>query len=190
MTWFREVDRWFLAHVLPHESAYRSRARRLSNDHDAAQDLVQEAYAKILSLPNWQSIIDPRSYTLRTVSNLGIEQIRRSRVVTIRQIANLNAIDHADPAPDPYAVAAGRNELRHVIAAIDRLPEHCREVIRLRKIEGMPPTAIAAHLGISLSTVEKRIARGLTLLMDMIAQVRDASVHDDAEDRTTIVACD
>lgn len=188
MTWFRDVDRWFLAHVLPHENAYRSLARRLTNDHDAAQDLVQEAYAKILGLSNWRSINSPRSYTLRMVSNLGIEQIRRSRIVSLKQIANFNSIDHADPAPDPYAVAAGRIELQRVMAAVDRLPERCRQVIKLRKIEGMTPTAIAAHLDLSLSTVEKRLARGLILLMEMVAQAPEL-LHA-SEDRRPSVACD
>jgi len=165
MTWLREVDQWFLAHILPHEPAYLALAQRLVGDADAAHDLVQESYAKMLAADNWRSIANPRAYVRRIVRNLGIEQIRRARIVTIQQIANINALDHPDQAPDSFSVVAGRDELKQVTAALDRLPPLCRQALVMRKFEDLSPREIAARLGLSLSTVEKRIARGLLLLM-------------------------
>jgi RNA polymerase sigma-70 factor (ECF subfamily) len=165
MTWLREVDQWFLAHVLPHEPSYLALAQRLTRDMDTAHDLVQEGYVKMLAADNWRSIANPRAYVRRIIHNLGIEQIRRARIVTLQQIANLNTLDHLDQAPDSFSVAAGRDELKHVTAALDRLPPACRQALIMRKFEDLSPREIATRLGLSLSTVEKRIARGLVLLM-------------------------
>ena len=61
-----------------------------------------------------------------------------------------------------------RNRLR-VIEAVDRLPEQCRRVVTLRKMEGLSPSQIAVRLNLSISTVEKHLAKGLALLTKALA---------------------
>ncbi|WP_228279113.1 RNA polymerase sigma factor, partial [Acinetobacter baumannii] len=73
-------------------------------------------------------------------------------IVPMRQFAALEELDFPDPAPDSFAVAAGREELRRMMAALGTLPPACRRVLLLRKFEEMPPRAIAEKLGLSLST--------------------------------------
>ena len=50
-----------------------------------------------------------------------------------------------------------------VVEALKRLPEHYRSVIEL-KLDGLSEQAIAAKLGISISTVKGRRMRGIALL--------------------------
>lgn len=163
MGWLREIDRWFMAEVLPHASAYRARAAHFCG-RDDAEDLVQEAYARVLSTPDYRAIITPRSFVLTIVHNLALERLRRANVVRIELLASLDMLDIVDPAPDAFAIAAGRSELRRLQRLIDALPPQCARVMHMRKIQGMPPTAIAEALSISVSTVEKHIAKGLTLI--------------------------
>lgn len=40
MSWLRDIDRWFMAEVLPNARSYRMRAARLLGA-DGADDLVQ-----------------------------------------------------------------------------------------------------------------------------------------------------
>ncbi len=56
--------------------------------------------------------------------------------------------------------------LGRLAEAFDRLPDRCRRVIWLRRVEDMPQKAIAAALGISEKTVEKQIAKGTRLIAD------------------------
>lgn len=163
MSWLRDIDRWFMAEVLPHAAAYRARAAHFCG-RDDADDLVQEAYARVLKTPDYRNILAPRAFVLTVIHNLALERLRRANVVRIELLASLDVLDVADPAPDAFAVASGRLELQRLLGLIDALPPQCARVMHMRKVQGLPPTAIAQALSISVSTVEKHIAKGLALI--------------------------
>lgn len=164
MSWLRPIDAWFAASILPHEAELLRHARRWTIEEDEARDLVHEAYAQLLQLDAWDHILNPAAYATRMVRNIALQRMRRARIVPMRQFAALEETAHADPAPDSFAIAAARDELRRIMVAIEALPPACRRVILLRKLEGMGPRDIAFTLGISLSTVEKHVSRGMVLL--------------------------
>ena len=62
-----------------------------------------------------------------------------------------------------------RQELQQLEQAIAQLPEGCRAVLLLRKIELLSHQEIADRLGIAVSTVEKQHARALRLLRGSLA---------------------
>ncbi|MBT0669287.1 RNA polymerase sigma factor [Novosphingobium profundi] len=163
MSWLRDIDRWFLSEVLPHASAYRARAARFCG-RDEADDLVQEAYARVLDSNDFRSIQSPRGFVLTIVRNLALERLRRANVVRIDYLASLEVLDLVDPSPDAFTVSSDRSELRQLLLLIEQLPPQCGRVLHMRKIQGMSPVQIAEALSISLSTVEKHIAKGLALV--------------------------
>jgi len=69
---------------------------------------------------------------------------------------------HSD-SPDE-SLQAGILEERLQEAVRNRLPEKCREVFLLSRVEGMSNAEISEHLGISVKTVENQITRGLKIL--------------------------
>lgn len=152
-----------MADVLPHAGAYRAKAAHFCGCDDA-DDLVQEAYARVLNTPDYRAIVTPRAFVLAIIHNLALERLRRANVVRIDLLASLEALDVADPAPDAFAVAAGRSDMQQLLQLIDGLPPQCARVIRMRKVQGMAPAAIAEALSLSVSTVEKHIAKGLALV--------------------------
>ena len=169
MAWLRDIDRWFVTSVLPYADNYRAYARKLTGDEADAEDLVQEAYAKVLAVPDWKRLEAPERFVLTIIRNLAYERFRRAKVVGIRQIGVLEMDALADPSPDAYAVTSAREELDRVLAALDRLPEQCRKVLTLRKMHGLSPGQIAVRLNLSVSTVEKHLAKGLKLLTKALA---------------------
>jgi RNA polymerase sigma-70 factor (ECF subfamily) len=58
--------------------------------------------------------------------------------------------------------------LRRLSRALDHLPPRCREVIWLRRVEGMSQREVADQLGITEKTVEKHLAKGMRLLADTV----------------------
>lgn len=169
MAWLREIDKWFAEAVLPSAPVYRAYARKLTGDAVEAEDLVQEAYAKVLGVPDWRRLEQPERFVLTIIRNLAFERFRRAKVVGIRQIGVLEMEALPDPAPDAHAVTSAREELSRVLEALDRLPEQCRRVVTLRKMEGLSPGQIAVRLNLSISTVEKHLAKGLMLLTKALA---------------------
>jgi RNA polymerase sigma-70 factor (ECF subfamily) len=91
-----------------------------------------------------------------------------------------------DAAPGPDRQMSGRQELERVRAMIDALPDRCREVFRLRRIEGVPQREIAQRLGLSEHVVEQQAVRALKLLSAALT-ASDADMarrgNDDARSR-------
>ncbi len=164
MAWLRDIDRWLIDAVLPGAVRYRALATRLVGAADA-EDLVQEAYAKLLCAPDWRGICNPVGFTMRVVHNLALDRLRRARIIRIDQIAAADLMEIRYDGPDALAVLSGKTELAALVAAVDRLPSQCRKVVRMRKFDGLAPQAIADSLGLSVSTVEKHLAKGLAMLV-------------------------
>ncbi|MFZ5746482.1 MAG: RNA polymerase sigma factor [Pseudomonadota bacterium] len=173
MTWLRDIDRWFAEEVFVHQGTHRAYARRLMRDADDAEDLVQEAYARLFALENWAGIGNPHAFTMRIIHNGAIERFRRADVVRLDRSVALQTLDPVDDSPAPDVIAADRAELRRLARAMETLPERCREAVQLRRIEGLPPGEVAERMRISVSTVEKHLTKGLRLLVERLATADD-----------------
>jgi RNA polymerase sigma factor (sigma-70 family) len=169
MAWLREIDVWFAECVLPHAAHYRAYARKLADNDSDAEDLVQEAYAKVLTHSEWRGLEAPERFVFTVIRNLAFDRFRKEKVVGIRQIGQLELNAVPDPTPDAHAHASARQELEIVLKAFEQLPKQCRRVLSLRKMHGWSPGQIATSLNLSISTVEKHIAKGLKLLTAILA---------------------
>jgi RNA polymerase sigma-70 factor (ECF subfamily) len=63
---------------------------------------------------------------------------------------------------------SAREELRRAQAGLDLLPPRCREVVRLRKIEGLSTRETAERLGVGINTVEKQLTLGIRAMTDFM----------------------
>ncbi len=153
--------------IIPHEARLRA---RLARDRVAAQDvdeLIQEAYCRLALLDGFDHIDCPYAYFFSIVRNLLIRRLRRQQVVPLEALAEIEAI--RDEGPSPEREAAGRIEYGRVLALIARLPERCRRVVELRKIEGWSQRRIAEHLGMTEKAVEKQVWLGVKSIREALA---------------------
>ncbi|WP_423604009.1 RNA polymerase sigma factor [Sphingomonas sp. MS122] len=165
MSWLRPIDAWFRDQVLPYEAHYLRQARRWSRNREEAADLVQEAYLKLLQMDDWAAVRNPRSYAVTTIRNLVLQRVRREQIVAIVDIPAPSLAETRDETPGVFEAVAERQALVDLLAEVERLPPACRRVIRMRKFEERSPREIAFELGISVSTVETHLARGMRQLM-------------------------
>ncbi|TCM16150.1 RNA polymerase sigma-70 factor (ECF subfamily) [Novosphingobium sp. PhB165] len=192
MAWLRDIDVWFADHVFLHRDRHRRYAASIVRNADDAEELVQEAYARLFALDNWRSIANPHAFTVRIIRNLAIEKARRADVVRIGDAALLHRAEIADEQPTPDVVAADRSELDRVVSAMQELPPRMREALYLRRVEGLPPPQVAEKMNISVSTVETHLVKGLRLLIRRLAG-RDGqngaenSVQCEATDKTDTI---
>jgi len=167
---FREKGRWLARHVLPHESAIRARLKRVHTYGLDVDDIVQEIYARIVSLPSPESIRYPKQYALQTASSIIIDHVRHSRVIPISSSGSLEQLNVVSPEVDPEAQLEFREEIAEIALFLARLPETTRETLILRRVEGLSQQETANRLGISVKTVEKHMARGVLMLMDLFGR--------------------
>lgn len=165
----RPIDQWFMDQILPLEPMLLASARKLADDPDAARDLVQEAFARLLTVDGWAQIDAPHPYLLRMMRNLAFEKLRRARIARFEQLTQAEDFDVVDESPDAFRVVSGREQIAHLDAALKALPERCRSVFVLRRIEERSPREVAQRLGVSLSTLEKRLARAHLLIARALA---------------------
>ncbi|HEX2862086.1 MAG TPA: sigma-70 family RNA polymerase sigma factor, partial [Lacunisphaera sp.] len=128
-----------------------------------AQDVAHDAYVKVYPVVQKDAAEKPEALLYTTARRLAFNRLKRRRIAPFAPeppVADLSA----SPAPGVVQQVMARQELQHLEQAIAQLPEGCRTVLLLRKIELLSHQEIADRLGIAISTVEKQHARALRLL--------------------------
>lgn len=158
------LDDWFAHEILVHEEALMRYLARAWPQRDEIQDLRQEIYVRIYDAARGARPHAPKSFLFASARHLMTDRLRRSRVVSIEAMGDLHELNVLvdDRSPDRWTDA--RQMLKRLAEALDCLPERCREVVWLRRVEDLPQKQIAARLGISEKTVEKQIAKGARLI--------------------------
>ncbi len=75
------------------------------------------------------------------------------------------------PAPEDSGSGLSPNT-RRMLAAIESLPVEEREAFELVRIQGMTPTEVAGIVGATERTVQRRLNRGVRLLMETLADLK------------------
>jgi RNA polymerase sigma-70 factor (ECF subfamily) len=163
-----EVDAWFVREVLPLESVLMQFLRRNWSNKSEIADMRQEVYVRVYEAAREKIPNPTKPFVFTTARNLMINRVRREQIVSIETMADLDTLGMASDAPGPEAVAIGKDTLRRVQSALDRLPERAREVIVLKQIEDLSRTEIAQRMGIGEETVKWHLAKGMRALADML----------------------
>jgi RNA polymerase sigma factor (sigma-70 family) len=165
-----ERAQWLARYVLPHEAALRVWLRRRRVASFDIDDIVQETYAKLVTLERVDAIRDPRSYTFQVAWSVHVSAVRKANVIPIRAIAQIEQASSASPEASPERVMEDRDELEQLAIALAGLPDKCRAAFLLRRVEGLSHRETAKRLGVSEKTVEKHMARGIRHLMDLFGR--------------------
>lgn len=170
----RDMIAWVGAQVLPHEADVRRWLGRTGATGHEIDDIVQDAYCRIAALDSVSHISNGRAYFFRAVRNIAIERARRARVVRLDWLTEIELANVVDHEPTAERILLGRQELKRVERIIEALPDRCREIFRLRRIQGVSQKAIAQRLNVTENVVEMQASRALQLILAALAR-QDAS---------------
>ena len=138
-------------------------------DEDDAKDMVQKTFYKL-----WDGREDIeihtsiKSYLYRMVHNNCLNHIKHFQTHD-EHIGTL--LYETKAAANDVEETVALNELEQEIArAINVLPERCREVFRLSRMQQLSYAEIAKKLNISPNTVETQIVKALRILRSELAE--------------------
>jgi RNA polymerase sigma-70 factor (ECF subfamily) len=133
---------------------------RSLNDRDAASDLVQEAYARVLALhARGTELVDPRALLYRTGKNLAISGFRH-REAEARMLQTL-ALVRDDSSPSVEQHVDARLRLERLLARLGAMPRKRREAFILVRIYGHSYAEAAAHMGVSVDAIDRHVVRAV-----------------------------
>jgi RNA polymerase sigma factor (sigma-70 family) len=122
-----------------------------------ADDFVQEAWVRLACYERDQPVEQPEAFLMRTALNLSIDS-HRARVNHGEEVV-LEEVILFDPSPDTEAVVLARERMTRMSHCLLRLNEKTRSILLAHRVDGLSYQEIAQQHGLSISAVEKHIAK-------------------------------
>ena len=161
---------WFLDQIFRHRAALHRYLRRLTSDAEDLEDIVQETYVRMYAWRDYRNIDSPRALLFRIAHNVAVERARRRIAQSTEPMADFESLNvYSTEAPADEQIDS-RRRFESFCAAVDRLPPLCRRVFVLRKVYRLSHDEIAEVLGVSHSTIEKHVAKGLLRCRDYMRE--------------------
>lgn len=152
--------------VRRHQQSAWKIAYRFLGEHHEAEDLVQEAFLKILdAAPRYRPTASFSTYLYCVVSRLCFDRSKKYRPQYSDELPEV-----PDPAPNAAELVVGRERRRAVRSALDALPAKQRMAIVLRYYEELGYAEIAQALATTEKAVERLLARGREGLRGFLAE--------------------
>ncbi|MCR9228671.1 MAG: sigma-70 family RNA polymerase sigma factor [Flavobacteriaceae bacterium] len=125
----------------------------LAHDLDQAEDIVQMSFISLWKRRKNLQPLGFKQLLFTTAKNLYIDQYRgtvsRAKLYAELTYGALGEVDGDD--------VHLQRQVAKLRKLIETLPERCREILRMTKLEGLSQQETADYLGISVRTVEAQI---------------------------------
>lgn len=154
-------SRWFAEQVQTHESSLRSYLRGSFPCVRDIDDVVQESYLRVWKARALQPIQSAKAFLFKVARHVAVDLLRRHGNSPMNVVDNLNALPVMDDGPSAVEALSAQEKLDLLGDAVMALPSRCREVVLLRKIQGIPQKEVAARFGLSERTVENHCRLGI-----------------------------
>ena len=138
---------------------YRA-AFKILDDDDLAKDVIQETFIMLFEKANDRMITNLQAYLFQTVKYQCFMHLRSGRM-SEKHLHQMNSVIISNALEEELDAKELQSLLDDSIAT---LPEKCREVFYLSRVESLSNKKIAERLNISHKTVENQITKALKIL--------------------------
>lgn len=165
----RALEDWFCREVLPLERSLTLYIRRNWGVEDDVIDLRHDVFelaitgARAGGLPT-----STRHYMFTIARNHLINKSKRARIVSFDLVADLETVERDVDMYETERNLTARDELRRVYEGLEQLSPRVREIVQLRKIEGLNVKETAERLGIGKDAVNHQVMLGMKALADFM----------------------
>lgn len=170
-----EDDRGFVERLyLSNYGLMYRKARSILKNHAEAEDAVEAAMLRILDRVPVLRACDAaslRSYLLTCARNAAIDRLRRDSKLDRFLGAQEEIAALPDGAPAVDAALIRREQIAAVAAALKRLPDAERELLKMKYFDEMSDAEIARLLGINRDSLRSRVNRARRKLGALLQEV-------------------
>jgi RNA polymerase sigma factor (sigma-70 family) len=155
-----DQSRWYSEEVHPHCGALRAYVQRAFPGVRDVDDVVQDSLLRIWTARAGRQIGCARAFLFKIARHRALDLLRHddaSPFVAVRDLAGLSV---AEDGPSPADALSTAEKIELVAEAVAALPDRCREIVVLRKLQLLSQREVATRLGLSERTVEVQVARG------------------------------
>jgi RNA polymerase sigma-70 factor (ECF subfamily) len=159
----------FKQEVLPLRAQLIFYARRLLDDPEDAEDVIQEVFLKLWymrdGLGDYNSV---PALSVQITKRLCLNLIKGRQ----RRRESFEAPDPVSDLPAPDAVTEQKDNVAQVMRIIDRLPALQQTILRMRHIDGMEVEDIAGLTGSTPEAVRMNLSRARKKVKEMFFKMQ------------------
>lgn len=157
-----EVEKEFLeAYSLFSDAIFRHCVFCVS-DREKAKDITQITFVRLWDILSQGNEIDNmRAFLYRIVNNLIIDEYRKKKDESLDRMRDEEGFDIGF---DPRNEVEARDDYERARALLETLPEHYRQALVMRHIDGLSVKEIAQMTDESENVISVRIHRAITKL--------------------------
>lgn len=149
-------------------------AGKIIKDDTISQDIVQDVFVKFWELRSTITDTNIEAYLFRLVRNKCLDYIRHVKVINNFQIdyssvANYEELYRIDFIGDEPYILIEKELQSEIDRVIQSLPEKCKKVFILSRVNGLKNKEIAEKLNINIKNVERHITKALNTFKSTFA---------------------
>ena len=146
-------------------------AYKYLEDLESARDIVQEFYLYLYESRHSISIqISLKSYLYTAVKNRCLNQVKHEQVKEKHR--NMRRSEENVSGPDLEEIMDAVELEARVYEIVSKLPDKCRQIYIMSRVDGKRNREIADELNLSVRTVETQISKALKSLKNSLLPLR------------------
>ncbi len=138
---------------------------------DDIEDIVQETFVKSYEAELKQEIKFERTYMLKTARNLALNHVSKASARKNQSLESMSGLPSDLASHSLESQIETKERFLNFCRATDTLSVEVKRVFLLKKVYGLSQKDIASAIGISESTVEKHVAKGLLHCAKYLSQL-------------------
>ena len=142
-------------------------ANNILEDQDDCEDIVQDLFTELYWKRKKQQINCLKPYLFQAVKFQVIKHIRNGKI-SDKYITRMTAPQFVNQTEESINLKELESSIENVLL---QLPDRCRQIFHMSRVEKLSHKQIAEKLGISIQTVKNQITTALNHLRDKLDDV-------------------
>jgi RNA polymerase sigma-70 factor (ECF subfamily) len=149
-------------------------ARSLAPTSELADDVMQDAYLRLIDVSNARKVANPFSYCCQVVRNLSLDYCRRHKLEAAYRADGVD-VEMLEflAVGSPDRSVRDMEALRAIDRALASVPPRTRLVFELYRLDGLTQREISKRIGCALGLVNAMIAEAARAIEPCREQLED-----------------